>query len=113
MKRMGIAAAATARKNMLKRSAEWRANRRKDSDTFKASEQMSRDKYNEFTKLSGEFSRTYPNEFNNFLLAKQSNVVALSPSACLAIWRQLFLPKEVFDQLCCTCCTYGWTNNAA
>lgn len=73
---MGIAAAATARKNMLKRSAEWRANRRKDSDTFKASEQMSRDKYNEFTKLSGEFSRTYPNEFNNFLLAKQSNVVA-------------------------------------
>ena len=75
---MGIAAAAaTARKNMLKRSAEWRAQRRSSGDVvFLQSEQASRDKYNEFTKLSREFSKTYPNEFKTFLLAKQHNQVA-------------------------------------
>jgi hypothetical protein len=74
---MGIAAAATARKNMLKRSAEWRAQRRSSGDVvFLQSEQASRDKYNEFTKLSREFAKLYPNEFKTFLLAKQHNQVA-------------------------------------
>jgi hypothetical protein len=68
---MGIAVAVTAKKNMLRRSAEWRANRRSSGDVvFLQSEQASRDKYNEFTRLSREFSKTYPKEFKNFLLAK-------------------------------------------
>jgi hypothetical protein len=73
---MGITATTIAKKSKLKRNADWRANARKESDKFKASEQMSRDKYNEFTKLSRAFVRAYPNEFKTFLLAKQGNVVA-------------------------------------
>jgi hypothetical protein len=74
---MGMAAAATAMKNRLKRNAEWRAHKRDSKDVvFLQSEQASRDKYNEFTKLSREFSKTYPNEFKTFLLAKQYNRVA-------------------------------------
>jgi hypothetical protein len=57
---MGITATTIAKKSKLKRNAAWRANRRKDSDAFKEAEQMSRDKYNEFTKLSRAFVRAYP-----------------------------------------------------
>jgi hypothetical protein len=39
-------------------------------------EQMSRDKYNEFTKLSRAFVRAYPNEFKTFLLARSRDTVA-------------------------------------
>jgi hypothetical protein len=73
---MGITATTIAKKRKLKRNADWRSNRRKDSNAFKEAEQMSRDKYNEFTKLSRAFVRAYPNEFKTFLLAKQGNVVA-------------------------------------
>jgi hypothetical protein len=48
----------------------------KDSDAFKEAEQMSRDKYNEFTKLSRAFVRAYPNEFKTFLLARSRDIVA-------------------------------------
>jgi hypothetical protein len=75
---MGIAAAATARKNMLRRSAEWRANRRAMGDTkFISAEQQSRAKWNEFTKLSRDFAKAYPNEFKTFLMAKEHNKVAI------------------------------------
>jgi hypothetical protein len=67
---MGITATAAAMKNKLKINAEWRANRRTTSDAFLKVEQESRDRYNEFTKLSREFSKTYPNEFKNFVMAK-------------------------------------------
>jgi hypothetical protein len=83
---MGITATAVAKRNKLKRNAEWRATRRTTSDAFKKAEQESRDRYNEFTKLSREFSKTYPNEFKNFLMAKSRGVVA----------RQTFgLPRNV------------------
>jgi hypothetical protein len=73
---MGIAAAATARRNKLKRNAEWRTNRRIMSDAFKQTEQQSRDKYSDFVKLSREFSKAYPDEFKMFLLAKSKNMQA-------------------------------------
>jgi hypothetical protein len=73
---MGITATATAKERRLKRNADRRAERRIDSDTFKAAEQMSRDKYNEFTKLSRAFVRAYPNEFKNFLMAHSRGAVA-------------------------------------
>jgi hypothetical protein len=73
---MGVTATAAAMKNKLRINAEWRANRRKDSDAFKEAEQMSRDKYNEFTKLSRAFVRAYPNEFKTFLLARSRDTAA-------------------------------------
>jgi hypothetical protein len=73
---MGVTATAAAKKNKLRINADWRANRRKDSDAFKEAEQMSRNKYNEFTKLSRAFVRAYPNEFKIFLLARSRNTVA-------------------------------------
>lgn len=73
---MGMAAADTARRNKLKRNADWRANRRITSNAFKNAEHQSRDRYNEYTKLSREFSKAYPNEFKMFLLAKSKNMQA-------------------------------------
>jgi hypothetical protein len=70
---MGITATAVAKRNKLKRNAEWRANRRATSDVFLKAEQQSRAKYNEFTNLSREFAKTYPNEFKLFLQAKMHN----------------------------------------
>ena len=70
-----MAAAATAMKNRLKRNAELGANRRHTGDTvFLAAEQASRHRYNEFTKLSREFSKAYPNEFKNFLMARSRGI---------------------------------------
>jgi hypothetical protein len=71
---MGVAATAAAKKNKLKITREWKANARKDSDAFKASEQMSRDKYNEFTKLSRAFVAAYPDEFKTFLVARSRGI---------------------------------------
>lgn len=50
---MGMASAAAATQNKLRITREWKADRRAMKDgKFLASAQMSRDKYNEFTKLS-------------------------------------------------------------
>jgi hypothetical protein len=73
---MGVTATDAAKKNKLRITREWKANARIESNKFKASEQMSRDKYNEFTKQSRTFARAYPNEFKLFLLARSKNMQA-------------------------------------
>lgn len=67
---MGMTATVAAKQNKLRINAEWRAQRRISSDAFLKAEQKSRDRYNEFTKLSREFSKAYPIEFKTFLMSK-------------------------------------------
>jgi hypothetical protein len=64
---MGVNATAAANQNKLKRNAKWRANRRTTSDAFLEAEQKSRDRYNEFTKLSRMFVKAYPQEFAKWM----------------------------------------------
>ena len=70
----------------LERNREWKAHRRLNSDEFLKAEQKSRDKYNEFTKLSRTFAKAYPWDFAKFLQGLQrseqmnGSAVAASPS---------------------------------
>lgn len=71
---MGMAAAATAMRNRLNRSKDWRAHKRSQGDTaFLKAETELRRRYNEYTQLSREFSKTYANEFQHWLKAKMQN----------------------------------------
>jgi len=79
---MGITATAVAKRNKLKRNAEWRAIRRTTSDAFKKAEQESRDRYNDFTKLSRMYCKTHPWEFAMWVQKLQkAEVMPLAPSA--------------------------------
>jgi hypothetical protein len=78
---MGITATAVAKRNKLKRNAEWRAIRRTTSDAFKKAEQESRDRYNEFTKLSRMYCKTHPWEFAMWVQKLQKGVMPVAPSA--------------------------------
>lgn len=92
---MGITATAAAKERRLKRNADRRAERRINSDTFKDAEQQSRDRYNEYTKLSREFSKSYPNEFKNFLLAKSRDMQVPRQSFGLPRHIPAIVPRHV------------------